>query len=29
LFRRGNPAGKGQPARTALVRRDGGWFGGA
>jgi pimeloyl-ACP methyl ester carboxylesterase len=29
LFRRGNPAGKGQPSRTALVRRDGGWFGGA
>ena len=29
LFRKGTPAGKGQPARTALVRRDGGWFGGA
>jgi pimeloyl-ACP methyl ester carboxylesterase len=29
LFRKGSPAGKGQPARTALVRRDGGWFGGA
>jgi pimeloyl-ACP methyl ester carboxylesterase len=29
LFRRGNPAGKGMPSRTALVRRDGGWFGGA
>jgi pimeloyl-ACP methyl ester carboxylesterase len=29
LFRKGNPAGKGQPSRTALVRRDGGWFGGA
>ena len=28
LFRKGNPAGKGQPSRTALVRRDGGWFGG-
>jgi pimeloyl-ACP methyl ester carboxylesterase len=28
LFRQGNPAGKGQPSRTALVRRDGGWFGG-
>ncbi|PPQ27970.1 alpha/beta fold hydrolase [Rhodopila globiformis] len=29
LFRKGNPAGKGQPSRTALVRRDGGWFGGS
>jgi pimeloyl-ACP methyl ester carboxylesterase len=29
LFRKGNPAFKGQPSRTALVRRDGGWFGGA
>ncbi len=29
LFRKGNPAGKGKPSRTALVRRDGGWFGGA
>ena len=29
LFRKGNPAGKGQPSRTATVRRDGGWFGGA
>jgi pimeloyl-ACP methyl ester carboxylesterase len=29
LFRKGSPAGKGQPARTAVVRRDGGWFGGA
>jgi pimeloyl-ACP methyl ester carboxylesterase len=29
LFRKGNPAGKGQPSRTALVRRDGGWFGDA
>ncbi len=28
LFRRGNPL-KGTPSRTALVRRDGGWFGGA
>jgi pimeloyl-ACP methyl ester carboxylesterase len=28
LFRKGNPGGKGKPARTALVRRDGGWFGG-
>jgi pimeloyl-ACP methyl ester carboxylesterase len=29
MFRKGSPAGKGQPSRTALVRRDGGWFGGA
>ena len=29
LFRKGNPAGKGKPSRTARVRRDGGWFGGA
>jgi soluble epoxide hydrolase / lipid-phosphate phosphatase len=29
LFRRGNPEGRGKPAATALVRRDGGWFGGA
>jgi pimeloyl-ACP methyl ester carboxylesterase len=29
LFRKGNPAAQGKPARTALVRRDGGWFGGA
>ena len=29
LFRKGNPAGKGQPVRNALVRHDGGWFGGA
>jgi pimeloyl-ACP methyl ester carboxylesterase len=29
LFRKGNPAGKGHPSRTALVRRDGGWFGGS
>ncbi len=29
LFRRGTSAGKGQPSRTALVRRDGGWFGGS
>lgn len=28
LFRKGSPAGGGQPSRTALVRRDGGWFGG-
>ena len=29
LFRKGNPAGKGQPSRTAMVRKAGGWFGGA
>ncbi len=29
LFRKGSAGGKGQPSRTALVRRDGGWFGGA
>jgi pimeloyl-ACP methyl ester carboxylesterase len=29
IFRAGNPSGQGKPARTALVRRDGGWFGGA
>ena len=29
LFRKGNPALKGKPSRTAQVRRDGGWFGGA
>ncbi|MBO0710077.1 MAG: alpha/beta hydrolase [Acetobacteraceae bacterium] len=29
LFRKGNPALKGTPSRTALVRRDGGWFKGA
>ena len=29
LFRAGNPAGRGKPARTATIRRDGGWFGGA
>jgi len=29
LFRKGNVSAKGQPSRTALVRRDGGWFGGA
>jgi pimeloyl-ACP methyl ester carboxylesterase len=28
LFRKGSPAGKGKPSRTAQVRRDGGWFGG-
>ena len=29
LFRKGNPAAKGKPSRTAEVRRDNGWFGGA
>jgi pimeloyl-ACP methyl ester carboxylesterase len=29
LFRAGRPDGVGKPARTAQVRRDGGWFGGA
>jgi len=29
LFRKGNPAGQGKPSRTAEVRRDNGWFGGA
>ncbi|MBV9250525.1 MAG: alpha/beta hydrolase [Acetobacteraceae bacterium] len=29
LFRRGNPSYRGKPSRTATVRRDGGWFGGA
>jgi pimeloyl-ACP methyl ester carboxylesterase len=29
LFRSGNPKTRGKPARTALVRRDHGWFGGA
>jgi pimeloyl-ACP methyl ester carboxylesterase len=29
LFRKGSAAGKGKPSRTATVRRDGGWFGGA
>jgi pimeloyl-ACP methyl ester carboxylesterase len=27
LFRSGNPAGKGRPARTSMVRANGGWFG--
>jgi len=27
LFRKGNPAGRGKPARTAAVRKQGGWFG--
>ncbi len=29
LFRKGDPAGKGNPAMTAFVRQTGGWFGGA
>ena len=29
LFRAGSPAGRGKPSRTALVRRNGGWFGDA
>jgi pimeloyl-ACP methyl ester carboxylesterase len=29
LFRKGRPDGKGKPSRTAHVRKDGGWFGGA
>jgi len=29
LFRKGNPAGRGQPSRTAMIRKEGGWFGGA
>jgi pimeloyl-ACP methyl ester carboxylesterase len=29
LFRQGNPADQGKPARTAYVRQKGGWFGGA
>lgn len=29
LFRKGSPEGKRKPSRTAQVRRDGGWFGGA
>ena len=27
LFRKGTPAGRGKPARSAMVRRNGGWFG--
>lgn len=27
LFRKGNPAGRGKPSRTAVTRRQGGWFG--
>lgn len=29
LFRAGTPSGKGKPARTAYVRKERGWFGGA
>ena len=29
LFRTGDPAGQSRPSRTAMVRKDGGWFGGA
>ena len=29
LFRKGDPAGRSRPSRTAMVRIDGGWFGGA
>ncbi|MGA2552700.1 MAG: alpha/beta hydrolase [Burkholderiaceae bacterium] len=29
LFRKGDPNGRGKPGRLAMVRRDGGWFGGA
>ena len=29
LFRKGNPAARGKPSRTAEVRRDNGWFGSA
>ena len=29
LFRKGRPEGKRKPARTACIRKDGGWFGGA
>jgi len=28
LFRKGDPAARGKPARTALIRKQGGWFGG-
>ena len=28
LFRKGDPAARGQPARGALIRKQGGWFGG-
>jgi pimeloyl-ACP methyl ester carboxylesterase len=29
LMRAGNPTGQGRPYRTATIRREGGWFGGA
>jgi pimeloyl-ACP methyl ester carboxylesterase len=29
LFRKGDPAGRGSPTLTAMIRRNGGWFGGA
>ncbi len=29
LFRKGNPSGVGRPSATAVVRANGGWFGGA
>jgi pimeloyl-ACP methyl ester carboxylesterase len=29
LFRKGNAAARGQPSRTAMIRQEGGWFGGA
>jgi pimeloyl-ACP methyl ester carboxylesterase len=29
LFLKGDPAGQGKPSRTAYVRKQGGWFGGA
>src|SRR5437868_3304181 len=29
LFRKGNPAARGQPGRLAMIRQEGGWFGGA
>jgi pimeloyl-ACP methyl ester carboxylesterase len=29
LFRKGNPAGRHKPSRTASIRRQGGWFGAA
>jgi pimeloyl-ACP methyl ester carboxylesterase len=28
MFRKGNPASVGKPAATAMVRKNGGWFGG-
>ena len=29
LFRKGNAAARGQPSRTAMIRQEAGWFGGA